>query len=241
MNLKDLVKHIDYTTLNAVDTNASVEIFVGKALSLESKGLAVAGICTFSNFAELLVGNLQNSSIKAVVVAGAFPHSQAPIEVKMLEVELASKQNVDEIDVVISRNLLLANNFDEAKKELILLKAKSGKSKLKVILETCEIESEELLKKSCEIAMDSGADFIKTSTGKGGKGASLDSFEIMCVEIKKYHQKTNLKVGIKAAGGIRDFETAFAYYNVVENVLGKEWLRPEYFRIGASSLLNELE
>lgn len=241
MKIEELVPYIDFTSLNATDTEESILNLINRSKEYLKNGYQVAGICAYSNFAHLLVSQLKDTKIQSVVVAASFPHGQAPIEVKALDVEMASKAGVDEIDIVLSRNLLLSEDFDGLKKELDSLRLKAATSKLKVIIETGEIESLELIKKASEICIDAGADFLKTSTGKAIEGATLPKFEIMCQVILTHFTQTGKRVGIKAAGGIGSIESANQYVRCVKENIGSEWLKPELFRIGASSLLKELD
>jgi deoxyribose-phosphate aldolase len=241
MNLNELVKFVDYTTLNSSDTEEEVVQLINKAKSFSANGNKVAGICTFSNYSSLLVHQLEKTGIASVVVAAGFPHSHCPLEEKLISVKYADQLKVDEIDIVISLNDLLTGKYDRVKEELVEIRSIIKYAKLKVILETGLIQSEDMLRKACKVAIESGADFLKTSTGKVNEGATVKKFRIICDEIKKYQVISGEMIGIKAAGGIRTVDEANKYIDIVKEVLGEDYLQPKYFRIGASSLLNELE
>jgi deoxyribose-phosphate aldolase len=237
---KELLSYVDLTTLNATDTVASVNLLAEKATEWACELYPVAAVCVFPNFAALVKYKLEGTNVKTAVVAGAFPHGQSYDSVKKLEVELASQELVDEIDIVLNRGLFLANDFEACFSEIVLLKKAAGSAQLKVILETGELSSEENIRSASLLAMKAGADFIKTSTGKCAVGATEDAARYMAEEIRSYYETTNKKVGLKVSGGIRTFEEALTYRNIVKEILGNEWLHPDLFRIGASSLASEL-
>lgn len=174
------------------------------------------------------------------VVAAGFPSSQTFQAVKVADVALAREAGADEVDIVLNIGMFLDGNYEDLCDEIIELKHTSKGAKLKVILETGALKTPELIKAASLLSIYSGADFIKTSTGKVYPGASLEAAYVMCQCIREYYEQTGNRVGFKAAGGIRTAEDAVKYYAVVKNVLGDEWLTPEYFRIGASSLANAM-
>ncbi|HKK10748.1 MAG TPA: deoxyribose-phosphate aldolase, partial [Bacteroidales bacterium] len=200
----------------------------------------VAAICVYPNFSKLVSEELKNTNIKTAVVATGFPSGQTFREVKLLEVKKAVEAGAEEIDMVISRGVFLEKNYQEVFDEIKEVKKACADAHLKVILETGELENLTQVKIASHIAMEAGADFIKTSTGKINPAATTDAFLVMTDAIKEYHQKTGKKIGIKPAGGISDPETALKYYAIVKENLGEEWLNNQLFRIGASSLLNKL-
>jgi deoxyribose-phosphate aldolase len=240
-NLHNLIRCIDLTTLNASDSPKSVIDFVRKGnLLLKTSDLpAVAAYCVFSNFTGLVKNELANTSISTAVVATAFPHGQAPLESKVLEVKDAAQNGADDIDIVINRGLVLDGDYAQMEKEISAFKEASGQAHMKVILEVCELNLEQVYQAS-KCAISAGADFLKTSTGKGSSGASLEATLVMCLVIKEHFEATGKMVGFKAAGGISTSTNAMQYWNVVKEMLGTEWLNNTYFRIGASSLLNKL-
>jgi deoxyribose-phosphate aldolase len=237
---RELLSYVDLTTLNATDTVASVNLLTEKAVEWACESYPVAAVCVFPNFAALVKYKLEGTNVKTAVVAGAFPHGQSYDSVKKLEVELASKEEVDEIDIVLNRGLFFANDFKACIEEITLLKKAAGKAQLKVILETGELNTEENIRNASLLAMKAGADFIKTSTGKSAVGATEEAARCMADEILKFYKETNKKVGLKVSGGIRTLEEALVYRNIVKEILGSDWLNPQLFRIGASSLANDL-
>ena len=241
MDKKELIQFIDYTSLNATDTKSGIQALVETACGKSIDGLKVAGVCCFLNFSDQLVETLKSESIASVVVAGGFPHGQIPLESKVEEVKYAAGLGVDEIDIVLSRNLLLSGEHEKVAEEIKAMKKCCGSSLLKVILETGEIDDYELIAKASEIAIGSGANFIKTSTGKSAEGATIPKFEIMLGVIANHWKSSGQKVGIKASGGIRKPDEALDYVDAVQRKLGKEWLTPALFRIGASSLLKNID
>ena len=174
------------------------------------------------------------------VVAGGFPSGQTFTEVKIADAALAVANGADEVDVVMNVGMLLDEDYEDLCDELIELKHTIKDARLKVILETGALKSAAMIKKASILAMYSDADFIKTSTGKIYPGANLEAAYVMCSCIKEYLEATGRRVGFKAAGGVRTPEQALQYYAVVKEVLGDEWLTPEFFRIGASGLANNL-
>ncbi len=233
---------IDLTTLNSTDTPSKVASMIEKVNQFTShypKYPPVAAVCVYSNFAALVKNMLNDPGVKIAVVAGVFPSSQSFIEIKVAECKMAVEQGAGEVDIVLALNHFLEGNYDAASDEIRQMKKAIGKAHLKVILETGALTPEQIAKAS-DLAIEAGADFIKTSTGKLEPAATPEAAYIMCQSIKKYYQKTGKKVGFKAAGGIVTPEDALVYYSVVNEVLGQEWLNPELFRLGASRLANNL-
>lgn len=241
--LKEIVSFIDLTTLNGNDTQEKVVALCNKAIETEDKeqGIPkVAAICVYPNFSKLVSEKLKNTNIKTAVVATGFPSGQTFREVKLLEVKKAVEEGAEEIDMVISRGVFLEKNYQEVFDEIREVKNACGEAHLKVILETGELDNLSQVKIASHIAMEAGADFIKTSTGKIQPAATTDAFLVMTDAIKEFYERSGKKIGIKPAGGISDTETALKYYAIVNENLGQEWLNNELFRIGASSLLNKL-
>lgn len=238
-----LFSSIDLTTLSTTDTQSSVTSFVQRVNDFDNdypQFKNVAAICVYSNFAEVVKTNLEVTGVDVAVVAGGFPSSQTFTEVKVADAALAVAGGANEVDVVMNLGYYYDENFEELTDEIIEIKHAIKDAKLKVILETGALQKAEDIKRASILAMYSEADFIKTSTGKIYPGASLEAAWVMCQCIKEYYEKTGRKVGFKAAGGIRTAEEAVAYYAIVKEVLGEEWLNQELFRIGASSLANNL-
>lgn len=234
----DLISFIDLTTLDNCDTTGSVSDLIQKA-NRGFNGIHPAAVCTFSTFGNQLRNTL-NKNIKAAVVGGCFPSGQTLSSVKIEEVRLIALEPVDEIDVVLNRGDFLAENYDAIRNELAGMKKVAGTKKLKVILETGDLNTSDQIKKAAELALESGADFIKTSTGKTAVGATPEAVYTMCACIKDHYNKTGVMVGIKPSGGIRTLEDALVYYQIIFSVLGEAWLTQALFRIGASSLYDNL-
>lgn len=240
--LKFLYSCIDLTSLNTEDSKESIWEFVKTVNDFDDQDTDmdnVAAICVFPNF----VGTVKESltaDVKVAAVAGGFPSSQTFIEVKVAEVSLAVADGADEIDIVFNCGEFFDNNIREVCEEIEELKEACRESRLKVILETGLLASATNIKKAAVLSMYSGADFIKTSTGKVYPGASPEAAYVMCEAIKEYYAKHKRRVGLKVSGGIRTADDALKYYTIVKEVLGQEWLTPEYFRIGASSLAGNL-
>lgn len=199
-----------------------------------------AAICVYPELVLLSRTKINNPLVNIASVGGGFPASQTFIEVKLREIELAIEAGAEEIDIVLSVGKFTIGLYEEVFEEISMIKALLGSHHLKVILETGSLANLSEVRKASFLAMDAGADFIKTSTGKTGIGASPDSFTVMCQAIREYYEKTGKKVGIKPAGGISDVPTALEYYSIVKSILGEEWINPEKFRIGASRLANAI-
>lgn len=196
----------------------------------------MAAVCVYPPFASLVRNLLKETAIKTACVATAFPSGQTTLAVKLMEVSSVVLEGAEEVDMVISRGKFLEGKFEEVAQEIVLVKASCGEAHLKVILETGELISVENIRKASELALMAGADFLKTSTGKIQPAATPEAFLIMLDTIHEYYQLTGEKIGIKAAGGIADAETALQYYMLIKEVLGNDWLNKNLFRIGASRL-----
>lgn len=240
---KFLFNCIDLTTLNSTDSPQSVAKFVERVNEFDNEYPEfknVAAICVYPNFSQVARTVLEVSDVEIAVVSGGFPSSQTFPEVKIAETALAVDGGADEVDIVINLGHFLDNDYEEMCDEIIEIKHACGEARLKVILETGALSTASNIKKASVLALYSGADFLKTSTGKGYPGASLEAAYVMAKCIKEYHAKTGIKVGFKAAGGVATTDDAVAYYTIIKEVLGEEWLSNEYFRIGASRLANNL-
>ncbi|MDE7474411.1 MAG: deoxyribose-phosphate aldolase, partial [Duncaniella sp.] len=230
--------------LKSTDSQRSVADFTEKvnAFAHEHADLPnVAAICVYPNFVPVVRTVLECNDVDIAAVAGCFPTAQSFIEVKIAEVGLAVESGADEIDVVLGLGDFLDKDYEEVCDQLSEMKHSCRSSLMKVILETGALKTAENIRNASVLAMYSGADFIKTSTGKEYPGASLEAAYIMCECIKEYYEKTGRMVGFKAAGGISTTEEALKYYTIVHSVLGDQWVATnEYFRIGASRLANAI-
>lgn len=240
---KQLFNCIDLTTLRSEDYTDSVARFTQRVNDFENEHgdmPNVAAICVYPNYAATVRMNLEVSDVNIACVSGGFPSSQTFTEVKVAETMLAVKDGADEIDIVINVGDMLAGNYEEVCDEIAELKSACGEAHLKVILETGALKTASMIKKASLLSIYSGADFIKTSTGKQEPAATLEAAYVMCQAIKEYYDKTGTMIGFKPAGGISTTADAVKYYCVVAAVLGEEWLNNRYFRLGASRLANNL-
>lgn len=238
-----LLNSIDLTTLSSEDSVRSVGAFTRKVNDFDNDYPQygnVAAICVYSNFAEVVDTELDVESVGVACVAGGFPSSQTFTAVKIADVAMAVQGGADEVDVVMNLGMLRDGNYEDLTDELIEIKHTARHALMKVILETGALRTPLAIRDASMLALYSDADFIKTSTGKIYPGASPEAAWVMCKCIKEYYKATGRKVGFKAAGGIRTSADALAYYAIVREVLGEEWLDHRYFRIGASSLANAL-
>ena len=234
---------IDLTTLSCNDSVESVTAMTRKAVEFYDKYPHipnVASICVYPSFVETVGVAAGDSAMRITAVSGGFPASQTFIEVKALETAMAVENGADEIDVVMNVGKMLTGAYDEAANEIEVLRAETEDSVLKVIIESGALKSPELIRKASLLAMEAGADFVKTSTGKIDVAATPEAAVVMCRAIRDYFALTGRKVGFKAAGGVRTAEDAALYYTIVEQTLGAEWLTTKLFRIGASSAANNL-
>ncbi len=242
--LKQIHGFIDLTSLTSIDTKESIWKLVDRVNDFE--GIRpdvpnVAAICTYPLFIETVKQALTAQEVKIASVAGGFPSSQTFMEIKIAETGMAVMQGADEIDMVMNIGYFLEENYEELAEEIQEVKESCRTAKLKVILETGALKSPENIQKAAILALYSDADFIKTSTGKGYPGTTPEAVYVMCQTIKKYHSITGRKVGIKVSGGVRTAEEAVRYYTIVKEILGNDWLTKELFRIGASSLVEDIE
>lgn len=241
--LKLLFNCIDLTTLNATDSPQSVARFTERVNDFEGEYpelKPVAAICVYPCFAPVVRTVLDVPEVNIACVSGGFPSSQTFPEVKVAETALAVEGGADEIDIVLNVGNFLDDDWEEVCDEISELKHSCRDAHLKVILETGALRTAENIRAAAVLAMYSGADFIKTSTGKGYPGASFEAAYVMCRCIKEYYEQTGRKVGFKPAGGVSTTNDALGYYTIVKEVLGEEWLDNEYFRLGASRLANNL-
>jgi deoxyribose-phosphate aldolase len=240
---KLLFNCIDLTTLKTEDNEESILKFTERVNELDNEHpdlKNVAAICVYPNFAKIVSQSLEVESVNVACVSGGFPSSQTFTEVKVAETALALADGATEIDIVIPVGKFLSGDYEGMCDEIEEIKSICGNRHLKVILETGALKSVDNIWKTSILAMYSGADFIKTSTGKQEPAATPEAAYVMCQAIKAYHEKTGRKVGFKPAGGINSVGDALVYYTIVKEVLGKEWLNNTLFRIGTSRLANLL-
>jgi deoxyribose-phosphate aldolase len=234
---------IDLTTLEGKDSEGKVHAMCRKAISPlegEKDFPHVAAICVYPNLIKTAKKALEGSGVKVASVATSFPSGQSPLKIKIEEVRKVVSLGADEVDMVMSRGEFLEGNYDYTFKEVQEIKKACGEAHLKVILETGELETYDNVRKASLIAMSAGADFIKTSTGKVQPAATLPVTLVMLEAIRDFYYETGKIVGMKPAGGIRTTKDAISYLCLVKETLGDVWLTPDLFRIGASTLLNDL-
>ena len=240
---KEIFHCIDLTTLKCTDSEESVMKFTEKVNEFVDKYPDmenVAAICVYPNMTEIVSDSLEADNVKIACVSGGFPSSQTFMEVKVAETAMAIHAGAEEIDIVMPIGKFLCGDYEGMCDEIGELKDICGEKPLKVILETGALRTASNIKKAAILAMYAGADFIKTSTGKEAISATPEAALVMCEAIKEYYKETGRKVGFKAAGGIDSVKKALAYYTIVKEVLGEEWLNNGLFRIGTSRLTNLL-
>src|SRR3972149_2976522 len=241
--LKLAISMIDLTTLEGKDTKGKVRQLCYKAMHPHDsiKDLpTVAAIGVYPSYVSTAKKALQGSDIKVASVSTAFPSGQSSLEAKLTETKFAVEQGADEIDMVISRGQFLAGNYQYVFDEIASVKEACGQAHLKVILETGELDTLDNVRKASEIAMFAGADFIKTSTGKIQPAATMQVTYVMLDAIQDFYLKTGKMIGMIPAGGISTAKIALQYLVMLNEVLGEKWMNKNYFRFGASSLVNDL-
>lgn len=245
---------IDLTTLEGADTPGKVKQMCAKARFPVPPGIydnleqhpkaqplpSVAAVCVYPSMVPYAVEALEGTDINIASVATAFPSGQLPLDIKLSDVRAAVEYGANEIDMVINRGAFLSGDYQTVFDEIIQIKEACGDAHLKVILETGELQTYDRVQFASHLAMLAGADFIKTSTGKVSPAATLPVTLVMLNAIKDYYEATGVKVGMKPAGGIRNSKMAIQYLCMVNEVLGEEWMTPDLFRFGASSLLNDV-
>jgi len=241
--LKLAMSMIDLTTLEGKDTEGKVRQLCIKAMhphdSVEEIP-PVAAVCVYPNMIRVAKNALKNSSVKVAAVSTAFPSGMSDKKIKISETKWAVSEGADEIDMVISRGKFLSGEYNFVFDEIAEVKTACGKVHLKVILETGELDTLDNVRKASDIAIHAGADFIKTSTGKIQPAATLPVTLVMLEAIRDYYYDTGKKIGMKPAGGIATSKLAIQYLVVLRETLGNDWLTPDLFRFGASSLANDL-
>ena len=241
--LYKILNCIDITSLHTTDTEKSITEFTEKVNKLPDNygdKAGVAAICVYPSMVKTVKETLKKDNVHIASVSGGFPHSQTFMEVKVAETLLCINDGADEIDVVLSLGKFMNGDIEEAAEEINELKDCCKDKHLKVILESGAIKKYDELYKASVLALEAGADFIKTSTGKQQPAATPEAAIIMCTAIKDFYEKRGEMRGFKAAGGISTAKDAVIYYTIVEQILGSQWLNNKYFRIGASSLANDI-
>ena len=241
--LKLALSMIDLTTLEGKDTEGKVRQMCYKARHLHDayEGLpTVAAVCVYPSMVRIAKQSVGDSGIKIASVATAFPSGQAPTAVKIEDTKFAVDNGADEVDMVISRGKFLAGEYNYVFDEIAAIKEACGHARLKVILETGELQTYDNVRLASEIGMRAGGDFIKTSTGKVSPAATMPVTLVMLEAIRDFHRRTGRLVGCKPAGGIKTAKDAISYLVVLYETMGPRWMTPDLFRLGASSLLNDI-
>jgi deoxyribose-phosphate aldolase len=241
--LETSVRMMDLTTLEGADTPGKVAALCSKAIRpdpVDTTVPSVAAVCVYPNLVPTAVERVRDTSVKVASVATAFPSGQAPLDVKLAEVREVVEMGADEVDMVIDRGAFLSGRYAKVYDEIVRVKEACGNAHLKVILETGELGTYDNVRRASLLAMAAGADFIKTSTGKVSPAATPPVTLVMLEAIRDVYEETGRQVGMKPAGGIRTAKQAIHYLVLVHETLGLDWLTPDLFRFGASSLLNDV-
>ncbi|MBA9003400.1 MULTISPECIES: deoxyribose-phosphate aldolase [Thermomonospora] len=237
------ISMVDLTTLEGADTPGKVRALCAKAVRPDPEDPAVpkvAAVCVYSDLVGVATAALRGSGIGVASVATAFPAGRAPLEAKLADTRAAVAAGATEIDMVIDRGAFLAGDYLKVYEEIVAVKQACGDAHLKVILETGELVTYDNVRRASWLAMRAGADFIKTSTGKVSPAATLPVTLVMLEAVRDFRAATGRQVGVKPAGGIRTTKDAIRHLVLVNETAGPDWLTPRWFRIGASSLLNDL-
>jgi deoxyribose-phosphate aldolase len=237
------VRVIDLTTLEGADTPGKVAALCSKAVRPDPSDRtvpSVAAVCVYPNLVPTAVERVRGTGVRVASVATAFPSGQSPLDVKLAEVRDVVELGADEVDMVIDRGAFLSGRYAKVYDEIVRVKEASGDAHLKVILETGELGTYDNVRRASLLAMAAGADFIKTSTGKLPLAATLPVALVMLEAIRDVYEETGRMVGMKAAGGVRTAKQAIQHLVLVHETLGPDWLTPDLYRIGASSLLNDV-
>ena len=240
---KFLFGSIELTTLSTTDTEEKVLRMVEKVNRFDREYPDiphVAAVCVYPVFTELVSKSLEIDGVEITNVCGNFPSSQARMEVKVAETQLAVADGATEIDIVLPVGKFLSGDYEGVCDDISEMKQACGTAPMKVILETGDLETASNIKKAALLSMYAGADYIKTSTGKEKVSATPEAAYVMCQAIKAYHEKTGIQIGFKPAGGINTVMDAVIYYTIVQQVLGEQWLTNKWFRMGTSRLTNLL-
>jgi len=237
------IRCADLTTLEGADTPGKVAAMCAKAVRPDPTDPtipSVAAVCIYPELVPVAVEHLRDTGVHVASVAGGFPSGLSPLESRLEEVRQVVRWGADEVDMVLNRSAFLAGRYAQAFDEIAATKDACGSAHLKVILETGELGSYDQVRKASMLAMAAGADFIKTSTGKISPAATFPAALCMMEAARDFHRQTGTAVGIKVAGGIRTAKQAWTHLVIAHETLGPDWLTPDRFRIGASTLLNDL-
>jgi deoxyribose-phosphate aldolase len=237
------IRCIDLTTLEGKDSHGRVRSLCAKAVNPRPgwpNVPSVAAVCVYPNLVPVAKDALRGTSVKVASVATAFPSGLSSLEVKLADTAAALADGADEIDMVIDRGAFLGGDERSVYDEIVAVKTLCGDAHLKVILETGELGTYDNIRRASDLALEAGADLIKTSTGKAGTNATFPSALVMCEAIRDFARRTGERRGLKVAGGVRTTKQALTYLVIVKETLGDAWLTPHRFRIGASSLLDDL-
>ena len=237
------IRMMDLTTLEGADTAGKVRAICAKAMHPDPTNPdipSVAAVCVYPNLVALAKAELAGSGVFVASVASGFPAGQVPLSAKLDDVRAAVADGADEIDMVIDRGAFLAGDYGKVFEEIVQIREACGEAHLKVILETGELGTYDNVRRASVLAMAAGGDFIKTSTGKIGSAATLPVTLVMLEAIRDYYQHTGIRVGMKPAGGIRTAKQSLQYLVLLNETLGLDWMTPELWRFGASSLLNDV-
>lgn len=240
---RELLSTVELTTLKVTDSQESVLQFTERVnrFADEHPDLPhLATVCVYPNYAKIVSESLEAEGVEVACVSGGFPSAQTFIEIKTTETALAIHDGATEIDMVLSVGTFLSGDYETCADEIAEIKAACSERPLKVILETGALQTASNIKRASVLSMYAGADFIKTSTGKIEPAATPEAAYVMCQAIKEYHKETGIRIGFKAAGGVSTVDDALTYYTIVREMLGKEWIDENLFRIGTSRLANLL-
>ena len=241
--LQKIVSMCDLTTLEGEDTEGKIIQMSSKAIAPDPNDESVpsaAAVCVYPALVSTAKKTVKDSSVKVASVSSYFPSGQAPIESKISDTKFAINEGADEIDIVINRKAFFEGDYKKVYEEIKSLKDVCGDIHLKTILEIGELKTYENIKKASVIALCAGSDFIKTSTGKISNGSSREACLVMARTVREFQSYGNGMRGIKVAGGIRSSKDAIRYLVIINEELGSSWLSPDYFRFGASSLLDDV-
>jgi deoxyribose-phosphate aldolase len=237
------IRCVDLTTLEGADTPGKIVAMCAKAVRPDPTDASipsVAAVCIYPELVPVAAGQLRGTEVRVASVAGGFPSGLAPLDARLTEIREVVAMGADEVDIVLNRSAFLAGRYRQAFEEIVASKEASGPAHLKVILEAGELGSYDQIRRASVLAMAAGADFIKTSTGKIGVGATLPSALCMMEAARDFHRDTGRRVGVKVAGGVRQAKQAIQYLVLLHETLGPDWMTPDLFRIGASTLLNDV-
>ena len=237
------IRCMDLTSLEGADTPGKIVAMCAKAVRPDPTDASipsVGAVCLYPQLVPVAVDQLRGTGVRVASVAGGFPAGLTPLDARLREIHDVVEMGADEVDIVLNRSLFLGGRYVQAFEELIAAREAAGGAHLKVILETGELGSYDRVRRASVLAMAAGADFIKTSTGKIGVSATLPAALCMMEAARDFYDETERRVGIKVAGGVRASKVAIRYLVLLQETLGPAWMSPELFRIGASSLLNDV-